>query len=175
MGCGGGGGGRGLARSGSHPSGRLFLMYPATCAKCASVASHIDPVKLRTSLVYSEIYTYVSESQVKYPRCTYHAQNLLIITRHIAKERESVYMLKDAPVFAMLRVFKGCLRRSSPVRKCTTSSTDSRNDLHKRHQTRLRKVAFCATLSANVSNISIHLAPNMRACSPCRGIALHLV
>ena len=90
-------------------------------------------------------------------------------------EREREYMLKDAPVFAMLRVFKGCLRRSSPVRKCTTSSTDSRNDLHKRHQTRLRKVAFCATLSANVSNISIHLAPNMRACSPCRGIALHLI
>lgn len=55
------------------------------------MASHIDPVKLRTSLVYSEIYTYVSESQVKYPHCTYHAQNLLIITRHIAKERERVY------------------------------------------------------------------------------------
>lgn len=38
-------------------------MYPATCAKCASVASHIDPVKLRTSFVYSESFTHVSEAQ----------------------------------------------------------------------------------------------------------------
>jgi hypothetical protein len=91
--CGAGGGGRGRARSGSHPSGRLFFMYPATWAKCASVASHIDPVKLRMSFEYSASFPYVSEGRVKGRWHTHHIQKLLVVTRHNVTERQR-YRLK---------------------------------------------------------------------------------
>jgi hypothetical protein len=150
MGCGGGGGGRGRARSGSQPSGRLFLMYPATWAKCASVASHIDPVKLRTSFEYPASFAYVSESQSQMswsysppPKSAGHHSTCLKRSKRCSGDRTESHCRR------CFRVFQGCLRRSSQVRKCTTSSTDSRNDPHtvprERHQTRL-----CATLSVNV-------------------------
>jgi hypothetical protein len=151
MGCGGGGGGRGRARSGSHPSGRFLLMYPATWAKCASVASHIDPVKLRTSFEYSASFTYVSDAQ---------SQMLLsYLPRPEFADRHSTYLTEEVKGFQVIetvpcdaseswRAACGVHRMSaSALRQALTRGT-IRTRSHVRPPS--WPLSFCATLSVTV-------------------------